>query len=714
MAYHGGTDNPLVANTGNPASLNIAYFSADPCMTEPDDGVSDRQFESTRDCGGDGARFAASRSTIPGTSTSRSTATPSSPTTRRSWRLRCGRPSTRSSTRATPSRSPPSPRRGWPTRISSTRPRSSPILRRVPVLGGPPGEVPDSTRTAASARRPWKTPARQLRIKDPACGASGRTKRVPLPPSTRPTSPLPTWPSRPARTRRRRPGETRSWATSAASRPTIPTVGNDSKVMKLGDIFRSSPVTVGTPSTDFRDLRDANHAFAAFRTANPRSSANEQTDRCRRDEPGPAPRVQDLRSAARSGASFRPTLSRGSGRSPTRRTRQTSSTSISSTGPSAWPTSGWGRATARRSPSPTGRRSSSSARAGGPTRFSGAPRRTARRASTTCTRLQTAISTTAGTTPWTSPTPSNPVYKWRITPTEAGAPYLGDPWSKIMIHRVKIDGNEKWVGFLGGGHQLSVCNGGDCDKRGKGFFVIDLSNGSVLWSYTRADDAAMDYAMPAPPTMVDADLDGFIDTAYIGDLGGNIWRFKFCSATDGSSCNTSNWTGSRLFERAGGHRGRLRGPGRGKGPERQSLALLGNGGQAGTDHRGGRRGPHLCREGHGECRDDQPARKRHLLELSRTRTKKKAGISSWPETARRCSRSRPSSAAWRTSRATSRAPGAMSASRGRGRPDSTPWDTSRPHRQRGRATGASRSGTASRRRPSYPSSPAGRGPPICT
>ena len=84
----------------------------------------------------------------------------------------------------------------------------------------------------------------------------------------------------------------------------------------------------------------------------------------------------------------------------------------------------------------------------------------------------------------------NPVYKWRITPSSAEAPFLGEPWSKMMIHRVKVDGNEKWVGFMGGGHNWAVCNpydgaGTDCDKRGKGFFVIDLSNGSVLWSYTR-------------------------------------------------------------------------------------------------------------------------------------------------------------------------------------------------------------------------------------
>ncbi len=40
MAYHGGTDNPLVANTGNTGSLLVSYFSSDPCM---DDSIrSDR------------------------------------------------------------------------------------------------------------------------------------------------------------------------------------------------------------------------------------------------------------------------------------------------------------------------------------------------------------------------------------------------------------------------------------------------------------------------------------------------------------------------------------------------------------------------------------------------------------------------------------------------------------------------------------------------
>ncbi len=43
---------------------------------------------------------------------------------------------------------------------------------------------------------------------------------------------------------------------------------------KLGDTFRSNPVTVGTPATYFKDTRDAAAAFATFRSNNVRSTAN--------------------------------------------------------------------------------------------------------------------------------------------------------------------------------------------------------------------------------------------------------------------------------------------------------------------------------------------------------------------------------------------------------------------------------------------------------
>ena len=147
-------------------------------------------------------------------------------------------------------------------------------------------------------------------------------------------------------------------------------------------------------------------------------------------------------------------------------------------------------------------------------------------------------------------TSSAPIFKWHFGGTGGldatkGA-YLGQPWSKITMNRVKIAGNERWVGFVPAGYTAGSC-GGTCDTRGKGFFVIDLLNGNVLWQYTRANDSSMNYSLVGQPSAVDLDDDGFVNTVYAGDLGGNVWRFKFCGKTDSSSCNTSNWTGSKFF-----------------------------------------------------------------------------------------------------------------------------------------------------------------------
>jgi Tfp pilus tip-associated adhesin PilY1 len=157
---------------------------------------------------------------------------------------------------------------------------------------------------------------------------------------------------------------------------------------------------------------------------------------------------------------------------------------------------------------------------------------------------------------------NTPIFKWHLggttalTATEGG--HLGQPWSKMIMGRVKISGNEKWVGFIGGGYSGTDCKGGgSCDTRGKGFYVVDLSNGSILWKFTHSGpdgvvNGGMDYSLAGPAATVDTDNDGFVDTAYIGDLGGDVWRFKFCVGS-ASGCTTSDWSGGMLFDSASGN-----------------------------------------------------------------------------------------------------------------------------------------------------------------
>jgi type IV pilus assembly protein PilY1 len=131
----------------------------------------------------------------------------------------------------------------------------------------------------------------------------------------------------------------------------------------------------------------------------------------------------------------------------------------------------------------------------------------------------------------------------------AAAPYIGQPWSKMGIGRVKISGAEKWVGFIGGGYNASNCAGsGTCDTRGKGVLVVDMSDGSIIRAFTKATNSGMLYSFPASPAKIDSDSDAFLDRVYIGDLGGNVWRLKMCMSSDASSCTSGSWVMSKLYD----------------------------------------------------------------------------------------------------------------------------------------------------------------------
>jgi hypothetical protein len=154
-------------------------------------------------------------------------------------------------------------------------------------------------------------------------------------------------------------------------------------------------------------------------------------------------------------------------------------------------------------------------------------------------------------------TSSAPVFQWTIQPSAGQAPYLAGPWGKMTIGRVKINGAEKWVGFVGGGGYSYPCQTGVYQAptpdslsaplpatAGRGLFVIDISNGTVLANLTNGSMASI----VAQPRISDTDGDGFADLAYVGDLAGNVWRFKFCGKNSSASCGAGDWSVSAFFQ----------------------------------------------------------------------------------------------------------------------------------------------------------------------
>jgi Tfp pilus tip-associated adhesin PilY1 len=352
---------------------------------------------------------------------------------------------------------------------------------------------------------------------------------------------------------------------------------------KLGDVFRSMPITVGTPSVNYSDVRDCNNQFAAHRTAHPRTSANGQRLIVVGANDG---QVHAFKTADGAEAwSFVPPNLLPKLKNMTHPEHPANqSHQYFDDGPITVADI-WDGTTA------TGCNSSCSlngeckaANSWKTIMVFGEGRGAidyAWSSSPSCnTGLSGTYSVTAGTPAVTTTypyycgyhamnltAPLTPTYMWHLNFVDATArtnqaPYLGDPWSKMMIGRVRVKESggeqEKWVGFIGAGYNGSDCTGsGACDTRGKGFFAVDLTNGNIIWSFTKGSSdtsrtsTAMKYSIPALPSIVDTDGDGFIDTAYVGDLGGNMWRFTFCRDQDMSSnCGISNWGGGKLYDSA--------------------------------------------------------------------------------------------------------------------------------------------------------------------
>ena len=67
------------------------------------------------------------------------------------------------------------------------------------------------------------------------------------------------------------------------------------------------------------------------------------------------------------------------------------------------------------------------------------------------------------------------------------------------------------------------------DGIGRALFIVDARSGELLWRTPVADPrfAAMQYSIPSEVKVIDIDFDGLADMAFVGDTGGQLWRFDF-------------------------------------------------------------------------------------------------------------------------------------------------------------------------------------------
>lgn len=146
---------------------------------------------------------------------------------------------------------------------------------------------------------------------------------------------------------------------------------------------------------------------------------------------------------------------------------------------------------------------------------------------------------------------TSPQYLWSFSDAN-----LGETWSEPAIGKVRMsDGTDKWVAFVGAGFDTTFASYSGSSKTSEGFFVIDLSDGTKLWEYYNAagstdDRQYMNFSIPASPAAVDLNNDGYIDRVYIGDVGGQLWKFDLSAPATVSGGLVTNWIGKRLFTSA--------------------------------------------------------------------------------------------------------------------------------------------------------------------
>lgn len=145
--------------------------------------------------------------------------------------------------------------------------------------------------------------------------------------------------------------------------------------------------------------------------------------------------------------------------------------------------------------------------------------------------------------------PDSPSVAWVIKGGEGDFAELGQTWSRPTVTSVRDGAEEREVLVFGGGYDpvndsrltRDVSTGGGLvgtsvdgalartDAMGRAIFIVDAYTGAYETHLAAPDWGDMEYAIPSDPAIVDIDLDGFADMIWVGDMGGQLWRFDIVS-----------------------------------------------------------------------------------------------------------------------------------------------------------------------------------------
>jgi type IV pilus assembly protein PilY1 len=178
------------------------------------------------------------------------------------------------------------------------------------------------------------------------------------------------------------------------------------------------------------------------------------------------------------------------------------------------------------------------------------------------------------------PVGSYPCYLWefpREDDTSTTQDYIADTWGDPIITKVKVtDGSsvfERWVAIVTGGYAPESdpndhASYDPTSLAGRGIAIVDLKTGEMLAArgFDPAGDCTnpgslvnntaertMCFAIPSTPAVYDTDGDGSADLIYVGDLGGNLWKWVIREPLELSAPTTAtqpdtDWPFRKIFQ----------------------------------------------------------------------------------------------------------------------------------------------------------------------
>ncbi|KZY45938.1 hypothetical protein A3732_01120 [Oleiphilus sp. HI0050] len=133
-----------------------------------------------------------------------------------------------------------------------------------------------------------------------------------------------------------------------------------------------------------------------------------------------------------------------------------------------------------------------------------------------------------------------PEFLWQITGGTGGTSgfeELGQTWSKPVKTKVRMGSTVREVLIFGGGYDTNqdLATTRSEDSIGRAVYIVDAETGEKIWSATPSNFSDMKYSIPSDVKAIDVNADRIADQIYVGDMGGQVWRFDIDNNRSSSS-----------------------------------------------------------------------------------------------------------------------------------------------------------------------------------